>query len=73
MDYKIAKFFFNQTTVMEAEEILAWMGNNLTDEEIYLKYKEVINFVERNCRGLSGDKVDVAWRLYEEQFFLNGK
>ena len=69
MDYKIAKFFFNQTTKIESEETLDWMGNNLSDEEIYIKYKEVINFVERNCRGLSGDRVDVAWSLYVKQFF----
>ena len=69
MDYRIAKYLFNQTTDVEAKETVEWMEKNFTDEQIYRMYKEAFLFVERNCSGFGLEKVDVAWTLYEKQFF----
>ena len=73
MDYKIAKYLFNQTTDEEAKETVERMDKNFTDEQIYRMYKEAFLFVERNCRGFGREKVDVAWRLYKKQFFSDNK
>ena len=39
MDYKIAKYLFNQTTDEEAKETVERMDKNFTDEQIYRMYK----------------------------------
>ncbi len=71
MDYKIARYFFNQSSAEEEAEVSEMIENNFSDEQIYVLYKNVLNFIEQNCTNISGEKIDFAWTLYKEKFFAN--
>lgn len=69
MDYKIARYLFNQSSAEEEAEVSKMIENNFSDEQLYQLYKDVLNFIEQNCMNISEEKIDFAWTLYKEKFF----